>query len=132
MRDVPWKRVGSVQQRCRRAAGTRRRLRHVLLGQIEDALGHAALADAGEDERDQMRRDAGLQGIAEHTLLDLPLFQAQGLLARLLFLLPPPVFLRFGFEPGIKGGVGVLSLGRRRRERLVHGVHGCEADVRGR
>lgn len=107
-------------------------MRHILLTHVQHGLRHAALTDAGEDERNHVRRDAGMEGIAQHALFNSALLQAQGLLAGLLLFLPPPVLLGLGFEPGVVGGVRVRALGRwTRRQGLLlgHGVHGSERDI---
>lgn len=62
-----------------------------------------------------MRRHTGLQCIPQHTMLDHPLLQPQGLLSRFLLLLSLPIFLRLGLQPQMHRDILVRVLPLRRR-----------------
>ena len=53
------------------------RLSQVMLSSLQGRVGElGATGHTSEDHGDQIRRDATLQGLAQHALLDLPLLQS--------------------------------------------------------
>ena len=88
-------------------------LGHVVLGPLEAGVGEVSTAHAGKHHGDQRRRDATLERLVEHALLDPTLLQPQALLPGPLFFLLASILFLLGLQPGSHRLLGVPPLGRR-------------------
>ena len=75
---------------------------------------------ASIDHRNHSRRNARVQRVSQHRLLDLTLLESESFLPRLFFLLPPLFFLCFGGQVVAHGLLLAVPLRRWRRHGTRH------------
>ena len=71
----------------------------VLLCPLQRMRGKVSSANARKDQRNHGRRDAALEGLSQHSLLNTPLIQSVPFLAGLFLLLLPAIFFGLCVKP---------------------------------
>jgi hypothetical protein len=94
-----------------------------LLVGLQGGTRRVSAGHASENQRDHVRWHAGVEGVAQHALLNSSLLEPQAFLAGALLFLSSAILFRLGLQPLSHGVLGIVPL-RRRRGQWAHRGHG--------